>query len=147
MEENSKPVKFVTIGRASFAEIDPYGHVNTQHYLGHFINHRFTGMREVIGWDLRSLAKLPVQFVVRKIQIEFLKPLYADHTFIIESYVREFKERTCDVVLTMTLDGGGQVASCIMELACVDKKTNSSVPWPEEIVSKFYENPENQENK
>ena len=49
---NPSPKIFKTTHRCSFIELDPFGHMNTVYYLAHYIEHRFTGMREESGLDL-----------------------------------------------------------------------------------------------
>jgi YbgC/YbaW family acyl-CoA thioester hydrolase len=132
-------IRFVTQSRAKFSEIDPHGHVNSQHYLAYFIDHRFAGLREVLGLGLNQLAKLPVAFYLAKVNIDFIAPLFGDEEFEISSEVQEFKERTCMVTCEMHRRTGEQLATCTLQLACIDKKTRQPVAWPPDLVSRFYQ--------
>jgi YbgC/YbaW family acyl-CoA thioester hydrolase len=136
MSTNKRPVTFNTRHRARFSDIDPYGHVNANHYLSYYIDHRFVGMRETLKWDLAILSKLRAAFVMKRVEIEFLSPLFADEEFEISSEISAFKERTCSVNLTMRkLEGMKEVSYCRMELACVDRKSGAPIDWPAEILN------------
>jgi acyl-CoA thioesterase FadM len=47
-----------TSHRASFLVLDPFGHMNTAHYLSFFLEHRFSALRE-IGLDLTAIGSCP----------------------------------------------------------------------------------------
>ena len=133
------PLIFKTKERAKFFEIDPYGHMNTQFYVSHFLEHRMTAMREYLNWDLEYLAKLPVAFFMKDIKIDFIRSVVGDKEFEISSHVVEFKDRTCTVELVMEDCNTQKILSkCYMTLACFDKKSSKTIDWPDEIKNKFY---------
>ena len=138
MNSNDRSIEFVTTARSKFSELDPYGHVNTQHYLAYFIDHRFIGLREQLGMDLKTIARSPVLFVTKKVHLEFLRPLYGDDEFKIRSHVSEFREKSCDVEMTMYSQNDEVISKCQLELVCFDRKANSVVAWPTDLIQKFY---------
>ena len=132
------PVQFVTRSRPSFADIDPYGHVNTQHYVRYFIEHRFHGMREVLGWDLHKLGQFEIHFVVTDLHVRFIAPLIGDTEFQITSWIEDFAEKTGTV--KMKLERGSDqklLSECTMHIAGIDARTKRPIQWPEWVLSSF----------
>lgn len=136
------PIVFTTQGRATFSEVDPFGHVNTQHYLAYYLNHRFTGLREEIGLDLKTLAELPVAFFTSKVEIDFIKPLFGDDEYNITSQFDEFGVSNCLVSMTMKSAKRDTVISkCRLTMVCVDPRLGKPVSWPSDLVQKFFREP------
>jgi acyl-CoA thioester hydrolase len=50
------PIVYGTTHRIRFSELDPYNHVNTGEYATYYVDHRMEGLRDNIGWDLKTLA-------------------------------------------------------------------------------------------
>ena len=53
------PVIYKSMHRIKFSELDPYNHLRTEVYAGYYVDHRTDGLRQYVGWDLKTLAKLP----------------------------------------------------------------------------------------
>ncbi|MGZ3782742.1 MAG: acyl-CoA thioesterase [Pseudobdellovibrionaceae bacterium] len=135
----TSPLIFISKDRAKFFEIDPYGHMNTQFYISHFLEHRMSCLREYLGWDLEYISKSPIAFVVKDIKVDFIRSVIGDKEFEIKSFVSEFQDKTCTVQMSMDDSVSGKVISkCEMTLACLDKTTLRTATWPEEIKSKFF---------
>ena len=83
-----KPIVYETKHRIRFSELDPYNHVNTGQYATYYVDHRMQGLRENVGWDLKALATLPFMVWVRKMEVEFLRPVGGDQQITISSFVR-----------------------------------------------------------
>ena len=47
-------------------------------------------LREQAGWDLETLETLPFMTFVRRLDIEFVRPVVGDQEIVIVSFVREF---------------------------------------------------------
>jgi YbgC/YbaW family acyl-CoA thioester hydrolase len=135
---NRIPLVFRTRHRPPFHKLDPNGHMSTSAYLEFFLDHRFTGLREVVGLDLASLSKLPIIFVVRRASIDFQSPIYGDEEFEIESHVTAFGERDCEVRCEMR-KGERSAATCELTLVCIAKESRKPVPWDPSLVARFYE--------
>lgn len=133
-----KPIVFHTTHRAKFSEVDPYGHVNTQHYLAYFLDHRFTGCRENLGLDLKEIGKLPILFPTTSVTIDFKRPILGDEEFSIESKVVEVSEQKCIVECSMTKSNKDIASTCRFEFTCVDKKTGKTTPWPAGFIDRFF---------
>src|SRR5258705_10880877 len=59
------PIRFRSTHRARFEEIDPFGHMNTVHYLAYFLENRFIGLRD-IHIDLKAQMRFPIEPHIRK---------------------------------------------------------------------------------
>jgi len=85
------PIVYKTTHRIKFSELDPYNHVSTGNYATYFTDHRMEGLRDNLGWDLKTLATLPFMTWVRRLEIDFLRPARGDQQITITSFVREFR--------------------------------------------------------
>lgn len=132
------PVHFVSSHRARFVEIDSFGHMNTNHYVAYFTENRFIGHREVLKLDLDRLATYPIAPHIRKIEIEFIRPVRADELFVIDSFVAELRKSACLVYASMRSPAGLLHASCRLNVVSVDKQTSTQVPWCDDFISQFY---------
>ena len=133
------PVVFKTTHRVKFSELDPYNHVGTGRYATYFVDHRMEGLRERLGWDLKTLATLPFMVWVRRIEIDFLRPLRGDQEIVITSFVREFRGPDAFIECTMADANGVQVSRCLMTVAHVDRPTNRATDWPPDLMALFVE--------
>ncbi len=133
------PVVFQTTHRIKFSELDPYNHMRTAAYAGYFVDHRMEGLREHIGWDLKTLAKLPFMAWVKRMEIAFLHPAIGDQEITITSFVHEFRGSDAHIECTMADAAGRDLSRCLMIVACVDKKTNRATDWPGDAMALFYE--------
>ena len=136
--QNRKPIKFVTTRFAEFAEVDPFGHVNSQHYLGYYLDHRFAGMRQYLDLSVKEIGSWPIIFPVTEITIKYHSSLYVDQEFTIESFVESVGESDCEIRLKITR-GEKLISDAIKTCVCVDKKTGRRTPWPENTISRFFE--------
>lgn len=133
------PIVFRTTHRVRFSELDPYNHVSTGRYATYFVDHRMEGLRDYVGWDLKTLATLPFMVWVRRIEIDFLRPAKGDQEIIITSFVREFQGPDALIECTMVAPDGTIVSRCLMTVAHVDKQTNRATDWPPDRMAMFFE--------
>src|SRR5262249_50307015 len=49
------PITFKTTHRIRFSDLDPYNHLTTARYAAYYVDHRMEGLRDRIGWDLKTL--------------------------------------------------------------------------------------------
>jgi acyl-CoA thioester hydrolase len=136
----SKPIVYKTVHKVTFSELDPYNHVSTGNYAMYYTDHRMEGLRNYVGWDLKTLGTLPFMVWVRRMEIDFLRPLQGDQEITITSFVREFRGPDALMECQIT-DTNGKVASrCLMTVAHVDKSTNRATDWPPDRMALFFEN-------
>lgn len=135
----TRPIVFRTTHRVQFSELDPYHHVGTGRIATYFVDHRMQGLSAHIGWDVATLATLPFAAWVRRLEVDFIRPVLADQEVAITSFVREFLGADAIIECTMADVAGKTVARALMTVACVDKTTSRSTDWPADARALFYE--------
>jgi acyl-CoA thioester hydrolase len=133
------PIVYRTTHRIKFSELDPYDHVNTGQYATYYVDHRMEGLRDYAGWDLKTLATLPFMVWVRRIEIDFLRPVRGDQEITISSFVREFRGPDALIEGAMVDSAGKTVSRCLMTVAHIDKKTSRATDWPPDLREVFFE--------
>jgi acyl-CoA thioester hydrolase len=134
------PVIYTSTHRIKFSELDPYNHMRTAVYSAYYVDHRMDGLREHVGWDVKTLAKLPFMIWIRRMEIDFLRSVVADQAITITSFVREFRGPDAHIECSMIDEAGKTVSRCLMVVAYVDKNTNRTVDWPADTMDLFFEN-------
>lgn len=135
------PIVFRTTHRIRFSELDPYQHVSTGRYGTYYVDHRMQGLRDRMGWDMAALAAAPFMVWVRRMEIDFIRPVLADHEITITSFVRQFDGPNAVIECRMVDEAGQELSRCIMTVAHVDKATLRATPWPPDRIALFYESP------
>ena len=97
------------------------------------------GLREYLGWDLTTLGTLPFMVWVRRMEIDFLRPVRGDQEIIITSFVRDFRGPDALIECTMIDSAGAKVSQGVMTVAYVDKGTTRAADWPAGIMALFFE--------
>jgi acyl-CoA thioesterase FadM len=133
------PITFRTAHRASFHDLDPFGHMTTHRYVQAFLDHRFTGLREVLGLDLGALAQLPFIIVTQAMSFELHRAVHGDEAYEILSSVTEYGKCDCQVSGEMLGTHGRRIASFKLTVVCVSKETRRSRPWDSEFIARFFE--------
>ena len=136
------PIVFTTMHRVQFSDLDPYNHVGTGRFATYFVDHRMQGLSLRVGWDVATLASLPFAVWVRRLEIDFVRPVLADQEITITSFVREFRGADAFIECTMADATGRTLSRALMVAACVDKTTSRGTDWPAEAIALFYERDE-----
>lgn len=136
---SKQPAIYSSTHRVKFSDLDPYRHMRTAIYAAYYVDHRMGALREQAGWDLRTLERLPFMTFVKRLDIEFIRPVFGDQEITITSYVREFVGPEAHIECHMADEGGRTVSQCHMVVAYVDKGTNRSADWPVEVMALFFE--------
>jgi acyl-CoA thioester hydrolase len=113
--------------------------MGTARYAAYFMDHRTDGVRDYVGWDIKSLATLPFMAFVRRIEIDFIRPVAGDQEITITSSIREFNGPDAHVECTMRDDADRELAHCVIIVAYVDKATNRAADWTPEAIAPFFE--------
>jgi acyl-CoA thioester hydrolase len=133
------PIVFKSTHRINFSDLDPYNHMRTAVYSAYYVDHRMNSLREDIGWDLKTLAKLPFMVWVRRMELDFLRPAIGDQEITITSFVREFHGPDAHIECSMVDEDGKTLSRCLMIVAYIDKSTNRAVDWPDDTMALFLE--------
>jgi acyl-CoA thioester hydrolase len=97
------------------------------------------GLRERIGWDLKTLAALPFMTWVRRMEIDFVRPAVGDQPTVITSFVRSFAGPDALIECTMADADGRTLSRCLMTATCVDRATQRGMDWPPDAEALFFE--------
>lgn len=120
-----------------FSEMDPYGHMNTTHYLNYFLEHRFESLRRDLGWDLKTISEMPHAFLTSSVKIDYLSPVRPDQPFEITSYFSAIGRVQAQVLGEMKLSDGKTAAKLDLTIVCFDKARQTITKWPSELVALF----------
>lgn len=82
------PIVYKSTHRIKFSDLDPYNRMRTAVYAACYVDHRMNGLHEQVGWNLKTLAKLPFMVWVRRMEVDFLRPVVGDQEITIMSFVR-----------------------------------------------------------
>ena len=134
-----KPIVFTTTHRVRFSELDPYNHVSTGRFATLYVDHRMEGLARHLGWDTAAIMGLPFAVWVRRLEIDFIRPVLADHELTITSFVREFRGADAFIELEMKDASAKTLSRALMVAACVDKATSRSTDWPADAKARFFE--------
>lgn len=133
------PIVFKSTHRIQFSDLDPYNHVGTAKYAAYYVDHRMQGLCQYIGWDLKALGTLPFMVWVRRLEIDYLRPVRADQEITITSFVRAFSGPDALIECAMVDAAGNNLSRCRMTVAHVDKQTHTATDWPPERAALFFE--------
>ena len=133
------PIVFKSTHRIRFSDLDPYNHVSTAKYATYYVDHRMQGLRDHIGWDSQALASLPFMVWIRRLEIDFIRPVGADQEVSITSFVRDFSGPDAVIEGTMVDAAGKTLSRCLMTVAYVDRQTNRAADWPADVTALFFE--------
>jgi len=136
---SKKPVIYTSSHRVKFSELDPYNHMRTAIYSAYYIDHRMDCLREHVGWNQKTLESLPFMVWVRRLEIDFLRPVVSDQEITITSFAREFNGADATIECSMMDETGKIVSQCLMVVAYVDKETRRSADWPADTMALFFE--------
>ena len=133
------PIVYKTTHRIRFSELDPYNHVGSGRYANYYIDHQMEGLRENVGWDLKTLGAGPFMIWVRRLEIDFLRPTQGDQEITITSFVREFRGPDSYIECAMIDSAGKTLSKGLMVVAHIDKATNRATDWPPHLMALFFE--------
>jgi acyl-CoA thioester hydrolase len=135
---SKSPIVYRSSHRIAFSDLDPYNHMGTAGYARYYVDHRMEGLRENVGWDLKTLATLPFMVWIRRMEVDFLRPAQGDQEITITSFVREFRGPDALIECTMLDSAGKNVSRCLMTVAYVDKGSNRAADWPADVMALFF---------
>jgi acyl-CoA thioester hydrolase len=133
------PIIFKSTHRIQFSDLDPYNHMGTAKYATYFVDHRMEGLRDHIGWDLKTLEMLPFMTWVRRMEIDYIRPARGDQEITITSFVSEFRGPDAVIDCTMVDSKENVLSRCVMTVAYVDKETKRATDWPPDRMALFFD--------
>jgi len=134
-----KPIVFTSTHPVVFSDLDPYKHMRSDRYATYFLNNRMLGLNKYLGWDQKALETSPFMVWIRRLEIDYLRPVWGDREITVTSYVSKFEGVDAYIECAMTDGGEITYSKCLMIVAHIDRATNRSCEWPEDRKALFYE--------
>lgn len=132
-----KPAIYSSLHRINFSDLDPYQHMRTAMYSAYYVDHRMAALREQAGWDLKTLESLPFMTFIKRLDIEFIRPVIGDQQVTISSFVEQFHGADAFIKCCMLNDSDKTLSKCSMVVSYVDKGTQRSAQWPDSVMHLF----------
>jgi acyl-CoA thioester hydrolase/thioesterase-3 len=136
-----KPIVYKAALPVSFSDLDPYGHVNSTHYLDYVISARWSYAREKLGVTDKLFAEKRVGFYLTRAEMAFKRPIAgAAGTILASSFVEDvagprlvvpYELRSADETV---LHSAGTLEFCVIDLG-----TGKPTTFPEWVRPLFFE--------
>ena len=119
------------------ADLDALGHVNNIVYV-RWLQDVATAHATSVGCTHAELLRIGALFVVRKHEIEYLRPGFLGERITLRTYVTWWKGASCERVTSIERSAdGAQLARAKTLWAFVNAKTGKPTRLPPEIIRAF----------
>lgn len=136
-EERAPAHHFVTQLRVRTYEMDVFGHVNNAVYL-HYLEQVAWEHSEYLGVTLKDYDQLGSIFILRKMEIEYLRPAAAGDTLELSTWAHELRgARAIRKYEIVHAESGTLLAQATGLWAWVDRATGRPRPIPAFITERF----------
>ena len=133
-----KPIVYEHSVIVRFADLDPYGHVNSSLYLDYLISSRFLYALKELKTDPASIVEKGLGFYLAHAEMRFLRPLVG----LGEVWCRSWVESLDGTTLIVPYELGRSTKPCskgVLKFAIVDLATNRPTDCPEWAEALFWE--------
>jgi len=127
--------------RVRWGELDPNGVVSPANYLRYVVETAWDwGI--AIGWDARYSENPDIFWLIREVEIRFLKPLRHNDEFDLTIWLVNWQRVRGTRCFEVTQKNGGEVvAQGTQQIVCVDAKTGRPTSPPDDIEALRLESP------
>ena len=123
-----------------FSDLDPYGHVNSAHFLDYIISARWEFAREKLGVTDRSLVERKIGFYLAKSQMNFKRPITGAAHVVASSHVTEITDAKLVVPFELkSADESTTYSDGVLEFYVIDLTTNRPTACPDWVRRLFFE--------
>ena len=133
-----KPIIYESDIAVRFSELDPYGHVNTKHYLDYIIQSRWDAMERLFPGAMAKMLEASVGFFVSKVEINFIRPIKGCQKIDVSSFVSELKESRANIIFEVKDANKKIVSKGNFVCFCVDIANNGKPQSPEDWVKEYF---------
>jgi acyl-CoA thioesterase FadM len=128
----AEPIKYEGHVDIRFADLDPYGHVNSKHYVDLVSTVRLNFMSQELKTPLESMTDKGIGFYLTKLTINYRRPIIGLQKVFVSSYVSEIRDEKVLIVPfeIKTADGTKLYSDGVLEFSVVDLKTNRMTILP-----------------
>ena len=126
--QTTQPKTFYTV---RFSDCDPIGHLNNARYIDYMLNAREDHLKQAYQIDLLEYHKQGIAWVVRRHDIQYVRPAFYNETVCIESRLIELTDSHVMVEMLM-FDEKQTTLKAIMwtNFTSVDVKTGRKKEHP-----------------
>jgi YbgC/YbaW family acyl-CoA thioester hydrolase len=117
------PIVYKAAVPVRFSDLDPYGHVNSTHYLDYIISSRFAYARERFGVTDKTFTEKKIGFYLTKAEMSFKRPILGVAGVVVaQSFVKDVADVRLIVPYELrsadesTVHSAGTLEFCIVEL-------------------------------
>lgn len=137
VEGNRHRVTVTTEGRVRDFEIDPFGHVNTQHYVGHYLEQE-GAMRRSLGLEQDFTSRFGLFLSVKRVEAEFRSSLTQGQSFTVLSRLEAVAETSYALGMAILSETGEVISVARVEVRCADARSKKDVLCPMELLDRFW---------
>ena len=135
-----KPILYESTLPVRFSDLDPYGHVNSTHYLDYVISARWAFARDRLHVSEKSLGEKKVGFYLAKAQMAFKRPIVGGGSIVAKSHVQEIADAKLFVPFEIrSADGATLHSDGVLEFLVIDLTTNKPLSCPDWVRGLFFE--------
>jgi len=102
-DSNRKSILYEDQIEVRFSELDPYGHLNAQHYLDYVLTSRWSFIRKRFGLTAKDFVKKGLGFFLNHFSIDFFKPISEGQTVTVQSRATDVKGEKILVEYTLSV--------------------------------------------
>lgn len=137
MDQQEYPGRFVAYLRVRHYEMDALGHVNNAIYL-HYLEQAAWEHSEHLGLTLAHYEQLNGIFIMRKLEIDFIRPAVAGDLLAIATWVYEMRGARAIRKYEIThADHGHVLVQATALWAWIERTTGRPRPIPVEVLEMF----------
>jgi thioesterase-3 len=135
-----KPIRYRSMIAVRFADLDPYGHVNSSHYLDYVISARWAYARDHLSVTYKSIAEKKIGFYLAKATMLFKRPIAGAGSIVAYSHVEQIVDGRLIVPYEIRSENDAVLhAEGVLEFVVMDLITNRSIACQAWARALFFE--------
>lgn len=133
-----KPIVYASRITVRFSDLDPYGHVNSAHYLDYVISARFVYARDNLNVTERLLKEKGVGFFLSAAQSKFVAPVVGVQELLVSSWVERIDGARLYVPYEIKLPNERVANHGELQFTVIDLSKNRPVDADDWVRSLFF---------
>lgn len=135
-----KPIVYRSEMNVRFAELDPYGHVNSTHYLDYIISSRFEFLEKRFGLKTQDFVEKATGFYVSRIEMHFKRPIQGMQRIAIISQANEIADsKVLASFQICSADDAIRYTIGTLDIAIINLTTNRPITCPDWVQALLFE--------
>jgi acyl-CoA thioester hydrolase len=135
----NSPIIYDGFVEARFSELDPYGHVNSKHFLDYVISTRWSYLEKKLKMTSDELIKKGLGFFLKRSEINYKKPVAGGMLLYVSSHVEKAEDATLVIHFKIQDEGKQKLfADGELHFAVMDLVKLRPQALPEWVHEYFY---------